>query len=137
MKTDTKHYQVEVEKNGCERCGEGKMWVIVANGIAGCTSYGNEDEAVELCDELNDAFDEGRVFMSEALKDANDMCRSAMEVAKRDGKATNWETFRAKLHESLLRQHAIMYPQNDQDHLTGESIHHAAFGDSPLTSPIE
>lgn len=55
-----KHYQVEVEKNGCEHCGEGKMWVIVANGIAGGTSYANEDEAVELCDQLNDAFELGR-----------------------------------------------------------------------------
>lgn len=55
-----KRYQVEVEKNGCERCGKGKMWVIVANGIAGGTSYANEDEAVELCDQLNDAFELGR-----------------------------------------------------------------------------
>lgn len=54
------YYQVEVEKNGCERCGEGKLWVIVVNDVAGGTSYENEDEARELCEKLNYAFEAGR-----------------------------------------------------------------------------
>jgi hypothetical protein len=56
--------------------------------------------------------DDMRDYAAYVLKDANELCRSAMEIAKRDGRDTNWETFRARLQESLLRQHAVMYPPN-------------------------
>ncbi len=46
----------------------------------------------------------------EGLRDANDLCRSAFSIAQRDGKATNWEAFRAKLSESLERQHKLLFP---------------------------
>ena len=61
--------------------------------------------------------------LSAALVDANDLCRSAMQIANRERKrlafqphqqenATNWETFRDCLSESLDRQHRVMYPPN-------------------------
>jgi hypothetical protein len=48
--------------------------------------------------------------LSAALEDANGLCRSAYQIAERNGKSTNWEPFRARLTESLQRQHAVMYP---------------------------
>lgn len=48
-----------------------------------------------------------------ALEDANGLCRSAMMIAERNGEA-NWPTFMDRLRESLERQHAVMYPpEND------------------------
>ena len=47
-----------------------------------------------------------------ALKDANDLCRSAYQVAVREGRETNWPAFRDCLSESLDRQHRVMYPPN-------------------------
>ena len=46
----------------------------------------------------------------DALKSANSMCRSAMEIARRDGKDTNWEAFRNQLMKSLETQQKILYP---------------------------
>jgi len=68
--------------------------------------------------------------LRDALADANGMCRSAYHIAERDGSGTAWDTFRARLMESLKRQHAVMYPKvtpNVQAHLTDKS---AAFGRS-------
>ena len=48
-----------------------------------------------------------------ALKDANDLCRAAYQIAKRDGKNTNWKSFRDCLSESLDRQHRVMHPKNN------------------------
>lgn len=45
-----------------------------------------------------------------SLKDANDMCRSALSVAGREGKEVNWDGFRKQLRESLKRQHAVLWP---------------------------
>jgi hypothetical protein len=50
--------------------------------------------------------------LAAALVDANDLCRSASEIAKRKGKATRWPAFRDCLSESLERQHRVMYPPN-------------------------
>jgi len=47
-----------------------------------------------------------------ALKDANDLCRSAYQVAIREGRETNWPSFRDRLSESLAHQHRVMYPPN-------------------------
>jgi hypothetical protein len=48
--------------------------------------------------------------LSDALEDANGLCRSAYQIAERNGSA-DWMTFRARLVESLQQQHAAMYPQ--------------------------
>lgn len=56
-----KTYTVEVENNGCERCGHGKLWVVVdPDGIAGGTSYSNEEEAADIAGMLNDALKRGQ-----------------------------------------------------------------------------
>ena len=47
-----------------------------------------------------------------ALQDANDLCRSAYQVAVREGRETNWNAFRDCLSESLDRQNRVMYPPN-------------------------
>lgn len=40
----------------------------------------------------------------EALKDANDKCRSAASIASREGRDTSWSPFRERLNESLAFQ---------------------------------
>jgi len=47
--------------------------------------------------------------LEEALKDANEMCRSMASIAMREGSATNWEAFSSRLKESLDRQHAVIH----------------------------
>jgi hypothetical protein len=52
---------VEVEDPGCRNCGTGKTWAVV--GPDGCTtgmSYGDEDDAQEQADDLNNAFVQGK-----------------------------------------------------------------------------
>lgn len=53
--------------------------------------------------------------LATALVDANDLCRSAYQVAERTGVNTNWNGLEACLSESLARQHAVMYPPNAPD----------------------
>jgi hypothetical protein len=53
-----------------------------------------------------------------ALEDANGLCRSAMMIAERNGEA-NWPTFTARLGESLIRQHAVMYGNEEAALLAG------------------
>ena len=47
--------------------------------------------------------------LRQTLDDANGICRSAYQIAERNGSA-NWPAFRAKLAGSLERQHKVMYP---------------------------
>lgn len=51
--------------------------------------------------------------LSTTLAEANEVCRSAHEIAKRDGAETNWEAFRNRLRVALANQHAIMYPKSE------------------------
>ena len=53
--------------------------------------------------------------LSTTLAEANEICRSAHEIAKRDGAETNWEAFRNRLSVALTNQHAIMYPKVDNE----------------------
>lgn len=53
--------------------------------------------------------------LANALDDANGLCRSAYQVAERDGQDACWNNFRMNLLESLKRQHAVMYPPNVGD----------------------
>lgn len=54
-------YIVEVEKNGCEKCGAAKQWRIVflPEDISLSTMYGDYEEAADLAEELNDAYAKG------------------------------------------------------------------------------
>lgn len=49
--------------------------------------------------------------VAEMLRAANDVLRSASEIAKRNGEKTNWESFRAALDSVLKEQHRVMYPE--------------------------
>lgn len=54
-------YFVEVDDNGCSKCGAGRNWVVVdPEGIRGSTSYGLEEDAQDLAEDLNRAFNAGR-----------------------------------------------------------------------------
>lgn len=91
--------------------------LLTLAGIANPPGWELGDQCVtHKLDEARETFERlyVRGYAVSVLKDANHMCRSAMEIAKRDGKDTNWETFRARLQESLLRQHAAMYPPNER-----------------------
>ena len=45
------------------------------------------------------------------LAAANDLLRSTASVADRDGRGTNWEGFKKEVHDALLVQHRLMYPE--------------------------
>jgi len=124
-----KHYQVEVDRNGCERCGAGKYWVIVANGVAGGTSYENEEETAELCNDLNEAFEAGIASMESIVASATMIAH----YARRTDESANAELSAKLIYKELESALA----KCDVPSLTGDSVHWAAFGDSPLTSGIE
>ena len=44
------------------------------------------------------------------LAEANELLRSAWQIANRGGKETDWPAWRAKLEESLKRQHDALHP---------------------------
>lgn len=125
-----KHYQVEVEKNGCERCGCGKLWVIVnPEGIAGGTSYSCEDQAIELCDALNRAYEAGVASMEPIAASATLIAH----YARRADEIIDAELSAKLIYEELEAGLA----KSGVPALTGDSVHWASFGDSPLTSGIE
>lgn len=49
--------------------------------------------------------------LSEALADANEICRSTYQIAERNGAEVNWTPFKERLRRSLNLQHSIMYPK--------------------------
>jgi hypothetical protein len=54
-------YFVEVDQNGCERCGHGKTWTVVGpDGVAHSQSFDDVEDAESLADALNGAFFAGR-----------------------------------------------------------------------------
>lgn len=55
-------YFIEVDTNGCDKCGHDRTWCIVGpdpDEQATSASYGDEDEAQHICDALNDAYYRG------------------------------------------------------------------------------
>jgi len=54
-------YFVEVDDNGCSKCGAGRNWVVVdPDGTRGGTSYGLQEDADDLAEDLNRAFNRRR-----------------------------------------------------------------------------
>lgn len=54
-------YRVEIDKEGCTKCGAGKIWVIIGPGEMGTgVGYGAEEEADDVAEDLNLAFEEGK-----------------------------------------------------------------------------
>lgn len=49
-----------------------------------------------------------------AIVRANEVLRSAAEIAKRDGRETNWPAFTARLNDVLYEQHRLMVPDHDK-----------------------
>lgn len=64
------------------------------------------------------------IELESALEDANRMCRSAMAIAKNDGKA-NWPAFTDRLRESLERQHMVMHPGQNVPALAARGLEQA------------
>ena len=60
---------------------------------------------------MNSSLTETLTELAEILEEANSLCRSAHSIADREGSATNWEAFKKRLEEGLIRQHKIMYGQ--------------------------
>jgi len=52
--------------------------------------------------------EEERVWLAEALVDHNDRLRSAQSIAFRDGKDTNWQSFRGECTYTLAEHHEIV-----------------------------
>lgn len=62
IKTNSEEpYFVEVDENGCSKCGSGRMWRVIGPGDIGLsTSYGLMEDAEDLAEELNIAYANGR-----------------------------------------------------------------------------
>lgn len=53
-------YFVEVDVNGCDRCGAGKTWTVVGPDlVAAGTSWECVSDAEDFAEALNDAFYKG------------------------------------------------------------------------------
>jgi hypothetical protein len=53
-------YFVEVDENGCTKCGAGRMWTVIGpDGDQHHTSFADEDDAAKLAEDLNDAYYKG------------------------------------------------------------------------------
>lgn len=50
------------------------------------------------------------VFLLNMLRDANDVLRSSIAIAERDGECVNWESFRKRVRKVLAEQHSILFP---------------------------
>ena len=64
-------------------------------------------EAVNNYDRLS-ALERSHAKLLAALRDANDLCRSAYQIAARSGQQTNWDTFIAISEKVLKNQHAAI-----------------------------
>ena len=53
--------------------------------------------------------------LEEEVKESNGLLRSAYQIAKRDGKDTNWEAFRNQVYIALVRQHEQMYGEESEE----------------------
>jgi len=53
--------------------------------------------------------------LEEEVKESNGLLRSTYQIAKRDGKDTNWEAFRNQVHIALVRQHEQMYGEESEE----------------------
>jgi len=63
-------------------------------------------------------------YLEQLLRDGYDLLRSASEICKRKGEATNWAAYRNRLNPVLERLHEYVYPLNavDEPEIVGLSI---------------
>ncbi len=52
--------------------------------------------------------------LTAALLEANDICRSAYQIAERGGADTNWSAFQMQVEAALKVQHAILHPSKKE-----------------------
>lgn len=63
----TTPYRVEVDKDGCETCGHGRMWTIVGpDNVALGESWGDKEFVDDIAQLLNEAYDAGRAGLGAA-----------------------------------------------------------------------
>jgi hypothetical protein len=54
-------YRVEIDVSGCPKCGHGAYWdVIGPDDVALATSYADKEDAIEIAEILNMAYEAGR-----------------------------------------------------------------------------
>ena len=54
-------YRVEVDHEGCEKCGAERTWTLIGpDRYAIGISYGKQEDAEEMADDLNEAFEKGK-----------------------------------------------------------------------------
>ena len=68
----------------------------------------------ELQSEIERLTAEKATLKSE-VEESNGLLRSAFQIAKRDGKDTNWEAFRNQVYIALVRQHEQMYGEESEE----------------------
>lgn len=54
-------------------------------------------------------------ILFDALKNANEICRSAYQIAAREGKNTNWEAFKNQCEKSLEIQLDVINNMTKED----------------------
>lgn len=75
MQVDSKEpqenaYFVEVDDNGCPKCGAGRTYrVIGPDGMGSSTSYADVDDAEHEADILNEAFERGESALEGQVRD--------------------------------------------------------------------
>jgi hypothetical protein len=64
-------YKVIVDTEGCAECRGKRTWCILdPTETASATSYGNEDEATEICELMNEAYWAGHERRDDEVKAA-------------------------------------------------------------------
>lgn len=66
-----------------------------------------KDRMISAKDKFNAHFAQWQL----ALREANDLLRSAAQITKRDGVSTNWEAFGKRLASALKIQHGLLHPE--------------------------
>lgn len=72
--------------------------------------------------ELEELMDLIETYRIDELKPANDVLRSAYQIASRLGKDTSWQAFTAILKAELDREHAVMYPPPSKQPTNGDAV---------------
>lgn len=49
------------------------------------------------------------------VREANQVCRSAYQIAQRYGADTNWDAFERQLYVALQNQHAALHPKPEPE----------------------
>ena len=111
MSEESKAYTVVPVGEGCSHCNAGEHWdVVFRNGtdeeFALSTSYGDEEEAEEIADLCNSAYEKGRTESAELSAVKGKLSRweeFAKEIIRIDdqGDSPRWNYWAPKMRELL------------------------------------